>query len=227
VRVQEEHMQVPRSARYFTLGVPVGEAREIWYVCHGYRQLASRFLRRFRKLVTESRLIVAPEALSRFYLEGDGREHRVGDRIGAAWMTREDRGKEIEDYVRYLDLLRNRVEATRGEGPIRRVVLGFSQGVHTVCRWVALGESTADDLILWGAYVPNDLPAGAVSLLNRSRITVVRGQSDPYVPDDKHAQQVLRMREMGLSFEVVEHSNGHEMDTETLLEISHQGNLGL
>src|SRR5258705_7905505 len=89
-------MTVSRMARYFTIGRP---DREVWFVLHGYGQLAARFLSRFEPLDDGGRLIVAPEALSRFYLTEDSAERRVG----ASWMTREDRLTEIEDYVQYLE----------------------------------------------------------------------------------------------------------------------------
>lgn len=214
--MKEAHIEVRRSARYFTLGAGAEKADEIWYACHGYRQLANRFLRRFGELATTSRLIVAPEGLSRFYLEGDEREHGDSDRVGATWMTREDREHEITDYVRYLDALCARVEEVRGGVEVRRVVLGFSQGVHTVCRWVVLGDVAPDDLILWGAYLPKDLPDGAVETLNRCRVTVVRGAVDPYVTDERHIAQLQRMREMGLRFDEVEHPGAHELHADTL-----------
>ncbi|MFW6202332.1 MAG: hypothetical protein ACOC8B_07130, partial [Gemmatimonadota bacterium] len=89
---------------------PAGSApREIWFVCHGYRQLAGRFVRRFAPLDDGNRLIVAPEALSRFYLDDDGGPHGPDARIGATWMTRADRENEIRDYVDYLDTLYERV----------------------------------------------------------------------------------------------------------------------
>src|ERR1051325_10016453 len=45
------------------------------------------------------RRLVAPEGLSRFYLSERATERRVG----ASWMTREDRLAEIADYLGYLD----------------------------------------------------------------------------------------------------------------------------
>jgi predicted esterase len=218
--VKEEHIEVPRTARFFTQGAAAAEAAEIWYVCHGYRQLARRFLRRFSELGELSRLVVAPEGLSRFYLEGgEGREHEGVDRIGASWMTRDDRLNDIKDYVRYLDLVRVKVEFPIGR-EVTRVVLGFSQGVHTACRWVALGEIRPSALILWGAYLPADLPEGAIDTLNQCQITIVRGKADIYVTDEKHAQQVQRLRDMGLHFHVVEHGGGHELDSDTLRGIA-------
>jgi len=70
--VQEHRITVSRSARYFTLGRP---DREVWFVLHGYGQLAARFLRHFEPLDDGTRLMVAPEALSRFYL-GEARAER-------------------------------------------------------------------------------------------------------------------------------------------------------
>jgi len=214
--MQEHHIQVSRSARYFTLGGQEGPAEEVWYACHGYRQLANRFLSRFDAIAEPGRLIVAPEGLSRFYLEGDGREHTSQDRVGATWMTREDRETEISDYVRYLDHLKDSIESER---PGRRVVLGFSQGVHTVCRWVALGRAEPDRLVLWGAYPPRDLPDGAVDVLNRAQIVVVRGRHDPFVTDDKYARLLDRLDEMGLEFDALEHDGAHEIEGDGLREL--------
>src|SRR5881628_153311 len=134
--MQEHFLSTSRTARYFTLG-HLRDATELWLVCHGYGQLASRFLERFRPLETQRRCIVAPEGLSRFYLT----EHPTELRVGASWMTREDRLHEIDDYVRYLDALYREVLG-RVEGPAARVTaLGFSQGTATVSRWAALGQS--------------------------------------------------------------------------------------
>jgi hypothetical protein len=52
---------------------------------------------------------VAPEGLSRFYFEGGF--HGPGSKVGATWMTREDRLAKIEDYVGYLDALHDAVFA--------------------------------------------------------------------------------------------------------------------
>ncbi|MGH9418647.1 MAG: alpha/beta hydrolase, partial [Thermoanaerobaculia bacterium] len=79
---------------------------EVWIVCHGHGQLAARFLSRFVPIERSDRLFVAPEALSRYYLQPPrGGPHAPNAPIGATWMTSEDRDCEIADYVGYLDLL--------------------------------------------------------------------------------------------------------------------------
>ena len=157
--MQEHTLTTPRTARYFTLGVPE-RANDLWFVCHGYGQLAARFLERFRPIETGQRCIVAPEGLSRFYLSESPSERRVG----ASWMTREDRLHEIDDYVRYLDAVYGALQPRAA----KVTVLGFSQGTATACRWAALGSARIDRLILWGGEVPPD----------RSQIAA-RSQSHP------------------------------------------------
>src|SRR5881409_4124826 len=98
-RMHEHHLSVSRTARYFTLGESSRAVGEVWFACHGYGQLAARFLEKLRVLDDGTRYLVAPEGLSRFYLT----ERTTERRVGASWMTREDRLAEIADYVRYLD----------------------------------------------------------------------------------------------------------------------------
>ena len=96
---QEHHLNVSRTARYYTIGDLENKPSEVWIVLHGHTYLAKRFIRYFRVLEDDRRLIVAPEGLSRFYVNHEAR------RVGASWMTREDRLNEIADYVNYLDEL--------------------------------------------------------------------------------------------------------------------------
>ena len=202
--MQEHHFETSRSARYFTLG-SLEHAADVWFVCHGYGQLASRFLERFRPIEAERRCIVAPEALSRFYLT----ESRTERRVGASWMTREDRLHEIEDYVRYLDGLYAHVVA-RG---VRVTALGFSQGTATVCRWAALGSVRIDRLIVWGGEVPPDLD---VTRLRVPSLTLVYGTRDEFFTPKIIAATESRLRERTIAYELVPFDGGHEIDVATL-----------
>src|SRR5574342_952788 len=123
-------------ARYFTMGRADG-SRQVWIACHGYGQLAARFLEKLRVLDDGHRYLVAPEGLSRFYLSESATERRVG----ASWMTREDRLAEIDDYIRYLDAVYADVFGTLDRAQLSVHALGFSQGAATVSRWTALGAA--------------------------------------------------------------------------------------
>jgi predicted esterase len=202
--MQEHHFSTSRSARYFTLGAPE-HAADVWIVCHGYGQLASRFLERFRPIEGEGRCIVAPEGLSRFYLTESPTERRVG----ASWMTREDRRREIEDYVRYLDGVYAKVVSPNA----RVTALGFSQGTATACRWTALGSSRVDRLILWGGEVPPDLE---LKRLRVPKLTLVYGTQDQFFTPKIITATEARLREHKISYELVPFEGGHEIDEGTL-----------
>jgi len=220
LHILEHHTPVGRTARYYTLGLAGAATQEVWLVCHGYGQLARYFLRRFAPLDDGTRLIVAPEALSRFYLGDPGGSHAKA-RVGATWMTREDRLNEIRDYTAYLDAVYQRVLAGLPRAGIRVFALGFSQGVATACRWAALGAAVVNDLILWAGRVPPDLDlAGAAERLRRMRITLVAGATDPGLPPGAPAEERGRLAQHGIPSEIVTFPGGHELDADTLLSIA-------
>jgi len=210
------HLSTTRTARYATLGDP-SAAREAWVVLHGYGQLAEYFIRSFRVLDDGERLIVAPEALSRFYLDGM-REH---DRVGASWMTKADREREIHDYVRYLDALyAQMVAGGLGEdAPVH--VLGFSQGTATASRWAALGESTVERLTLWAGGVPHDLDLDAHrTLLQRLDLTLVIGTEDEYISAERVADEEARLDAHGIPHRTVRFDGGHRIDPDVLADLA-------
>ena len=83
--VTEHHLEVTRTARYYRVG-HCDQEGELWYVLHGYRQTAARFLRRFTTLANDSRMVVAPEALNRFYLGKEPGRHGPESMVGATWI---------------------------------------------------------------------------------------------------------------------------------------------
>jgi hypothetical protein len=256
--LHEHHLRVERTARYFTMGAPErapeGGIDELWYVCHGYRQSAERFLGHFRSIGDEHRIIVAPEALSRFYIEPAEGRHGPADRVGASWMTREDRESEIRDYVGYLDALDARITAELGWKPgpgapgrsppgrsasgsnapgpndapgrrtdpaLRRVVLGFSQGVHTAARWVARGKIRPAHLVLWGAYLPSDLEMKrAAPRLRALTLTLVRGLRDGHAEAELQAREEERLEEWEIPFRTLTFDGGHRIDDGVLEKLT-------
>jgi predicted esterase len=219
--IEESHITVTRTARYYTLGAGVMAPRELWFVCHGYGQLAGYFARHFEPLDDGTRVIVVPEALSRFYF-GDSREPRAPDAmVGATWMTREDREREIDDHVAYLDALYAEVRRHRGRAKARVTVLGFSQGVATVCRWLSRGSARADRLVLWSGRIPQDIfPLPEASPLRSVTLTVAVGSTDAYVTPLMAAEQEALLRGEKLAFEVRRFDGGHTMDADLLRQLA-------
>ena len=216
--MQEIDLTVYRTARYALLGDPSGPIEEVWMVCHGYGQLAPYFLRHFRAVEAPHRLIVAPEGLSRFYLENDAGAHH---RVGASWMTREARLAEIDDYVRLLDTVYTDVLTRAHAVRARLTALGFSQGGATVTRWLAqspmLGTPPAERLVLWGTALPHDLDLGAHGgWLRDVRLTLIVGETDEYATPERVAEQEARLREAEIPAESIRFDGGHHLDADVL-----------
>ncbi|MGD8727422.1 MAG: hypothetical protein PVH40_07235 [Gemmatimonadales bacterium] len=214
--MQEHHVHVPRTTRYFTLG-PTADIGQVWFVCHGYGQLAQGFLNAFAALDDGSRYLVAPEALSRYYTD-----HAKGQ-VGASWMTREDRLSEISDYVKYLDALYEHVFQSVARRSVKTVVLGFSQGAATAARWIALGRAIADRLILWGEIPPPDLDLQvAWGKLADSRLTIVVGNEDRYVDPSALLKAEARLLEHEIPYETIMYEGGHYLDQDLLRSLAAQ-----
>jgi len=67
MKVECNYIKKIKTARYYSLGFKEFGIKTIWFVIHGYGQLAQEFLNAFTNLVDDKTMIVAPEALNRFY----------------------------------------------------------------------------------------------------------------------------------------------------------------
>ncbi|MFI5279268.1 MAG: alpha/beta hydrolase [Gemmatimonadales bacterium] len=215
---RERHLAVRRTARYHTLGEKSDALRQVWFVLHGHGQLSGFFIRHFAPLKDDSRLIVAPEALNRFYLEPTSWQGAGQARVGATWMTREDRLVEIEDYVRYLDALQHEVLSGLDRRRVRVVLLGFSQGVATALRWSCLGRMQPDLLVAWAGALPMELDEKCVAHL-RGRVVRVIGNGDDLATEEAVTAEDARWARLGLGAETVRFNGGHELNAEVLLAL--------
>jgi len=215
---REHRIEVVRSARYFTLGPEDASAKELWFVLHGYGQLAAQFIRVFDALDDGTRFIVAPEALNRFYLANVDTTPAAERPVGATWMTREDREREIVDYLGYLDRV---ADSVRARVPHARVtVLGFSQGTATAARWVARGDIRPMHTILWGGFLPPELDLGEQHPLRRSQLFIVSGEHDRFVTTERVVEEEHRLQTAGLSYELIRYPGGHGIARDRLKELS-------
>lgn len=215
----EHHIEVRRTARYFVLASPEAEVgTDLWIVCHGYGQLARTFAESFRAIAAPSRMIVAPEGLSRFYLDPSPPGAREPPpRVGASWMTREDREREIADHVAYLDALHDSLRTRVAQDGATLTALGFSQGVATVGRWLALGRTCADRMILWSGSFPPDVDLAAVApRLAHTEVVMVAGSRDAITPLAGAESQIRRFQEAGIRARLVVFDGGHRLDDATL-----------
>ncbi len=213
---------VPRTARYAAFGPSPAEAAEWWVVLHGYGQLAVEFLTGCRALDDGRRLVVAPEALNRFYdtsATATVSAHAEA-RVGATWMTREDRLNEIADYVGYLDRLVDTLGAgLQAPPPVH--VLAFSQATATAVRWVMQGRVRPARLVLWGGVIPPEVDLAAPdSPLRRTRVQLVVGSRDIWATPERVQAERARLDAAGLPYEGISFAGGHRLDDATLAALA-------
>lgn len=209
--MQEHRLITRRRARYYTTGGGAEPLDDAWIVLHGLGQVASVFINYFQSIATPQRLIVAPEALNRYYV-APGASGRTADaKVGTTWMTRLDRENEIADYVDFLDAVYLETVPTNS----KVTVLGFSQGVATASRWIANGASRVDRLVAWAGQLPPDVEPSVFAKLSGG-VTLVVGSTDEYAPWIAEGDHPKRLEAAGVTQTTVSFEGGHRMDRLTL-----------
>jgi len=209
--MQKHDIKVSKTARYFQLGERSDQIKEIWFVLHGYGQLASSFLNKFDVLNDGQKLVIAPEGLHRFYWEG------FSGKVVASWMTKEDRQADISDYIEYLDAVYREVVPT---ADVRIRLLGFSQGTATACRWAVLGKAKFNELILWSGAFPDDVDyVNNTSLLNTLNIKLLVGDEDQFFAMQQVVDHKEAIEAKGVKVELITFDGEHKIYDEPLVSI--------
>lgn len=210
--MEPRYFSTRKTARYYLSATPSGRHKVICYVLHGYGQLAPYFIKKFAALQRPDILFVAPEGLHRFYLQG------TGGRVGATWMTKEDRLYDIADYNHYLQGLSEHLEA--GQGYEKRFLLGFSQGVATACRWLMHSPQPFDALINWAGAFPPDLDYREAYLqFGRLPTYLVLGKQDQYISEEKLREHLQFLQQQHIEVKLRPYQGTHRIDSAVLKEI--------
>ena len=210
--INNYHIKVARTAQYSTYGVLSDKTQHVWWVCHGYGQLVRYFLRKFEALDPHKHFVIAPEGLSRFYLPGH-------QRVGATWMTKEDRLHEIEDYLGYLDQIYNEW-SQKIPANASSTVLGFSQGVATAVRWVYDQKIKFDKLVMWAGGFPPDIDfTRTEAVLEQKQLYFVYGLQDELIKTVQFEEERQKMLDKKISPQVITFDGKHELNGEILVKI--------
>lgn len=183
---------------------------------HGYGQLAPYFLRKFAHLDPVKNYFVAPQGLSKHYLKG------FEGRVGAVWMTREDRLNDIANNMRYLQAVYASESAKPYFNSVPKVyMLGFSQGCATLCRWLAHSQIPYTRLIMWAGEMPPDILAQVHETPIPSReLFWVYGNQDQLITEAVAEQHFHALESAGLRPQIVNFEGGHELPAEIISFIS-------
>jgi predicted esterase len=211
MNINQAHIIVPKTAKYSIVGELSSKTKYLWLVLHGYGHLSAYFIRKFRTLCNEETVIVAPEALHRFYLNGSE------GRVGASWMTKEEREYDIKDYLQYLDLLIDNVLKNHPEN-LKILALGFSQGGATLSRWICNTKHPLNAYILWASVFPPDMQMDKLPANLKGYF--IAGNQDEYLKSEQINSFQNFIKENGLNLSVESFQGNHSIPENVLHEMS-------
>lgn len=200
----KHNIKVKKTAHYYTLG-NLDAPTTIWFVLHGYGYSAKYFIKKFESILNDNTLIIAPEGLSKFYLSG------VNGRVGASWMTKENREEEIIDYINYLNQLYTTIV---NNSNTKINIIGFSQGGATASRWIADGKIKCDNFILWASFFPEDMQIKNIS--NNTNSYVLYGDNDQYITEEWAEKQDELIKHANINYELIKFKGKHDIPSEVL-----------
>jgi predicted esterase len=210
MKIKEHHIQYLTSTRYTSFGNPE-IASTLLVALHGYGQLAPYFIRKFTRFNPEEVFVVCPEAPHRFYQNGSE------GRVGASWMTKEDRAIDIKNYLHYLHTLLNNILSKYTFE--KKVLLGFSQGGATASRLNEMGKFKFDVFILWAAVYPPDMSSVNHEKIKSTKNYFVLGNKDEYISLTEGERQIKNLKSNGLDFVFKTFEGRHDIDFETLKQL--------
>lgn len=209
--MRQECVNFGFEARYFQSAEITADTKHLIFVIHGYGQQAKYFIRKFGALQNDETCIVAPEGLSRFYLEG------FSGRVGATWMTKEDRLTDIKNYINYLTTIHRQLTLDRQD--LKTSIIGFSQGAATASRWAA-SHIPFDKLILWAGIFPPDMDfEKAAHTFTDKEIYYVYGTEDPFLTKERMNEMKELSSKLGVDPSILSFKGGHDISDAPLKEI--------
>ncbi|TVZ25259.1 putative esterase [Gillisia sp. Hel_I_86] len=172
----EKQVSYKITNTYATLNERTSKTKNVWVVFHGIGYLSTYFLKYFKGLNPEENYIVAPQAASKYYLNGKYTH------VGASWFTKEKTQQEVENALNYLDEV---VKAEDLDTATNLIVLGYSQGVSVVTRWISRRKIQCSQLILCSGGLPKELESQDFQYMEETKVSMIYGKNDPYMDDER------------------------------------------
>lgn len=208
MKILEKNIIVKKSARYYASDPNPEKLKSVWFVLHGYAQLAKDFIKEFEFLADDNTLIIAPEGLSKFYSRNN---------IGASWMTKEDRLNEIDNYINYLNILFEEIETKYNLSTAKLNLLGFSQGVHTAVRWFIGTDYYFHQLHLCSSDFPKDADFDILkNKLQKSKMYFIYGKDDDVIAKQTYQESLNLLKINEIGFEEIIFDGEHTIDKNSI-----------
>ena len=205
------HLNFSYKASYSTLNELKSSTKHIWIVCHGYDQLADHFIKRFDVFDANEHFIVAPQGLSKFYVE-------KFQKVGASWLTKEERETDLENQRTYFNEIFNCLFNDINLGGYKIHLFGFSQGASAICRLAAYQKVAFDTLILWAGNFPFEMVRKDFDFVKPgAKLKVVLGSEDNFYKMPSFQKEIDKAEKAtGLTSELIRFEGKHVVDREVL-----------
>ena len=172
---KEKEIKYTLSNTYSTLNLLTSKTKNVWFVCHGIGHLSRYFIRHFNELDSDENYIIAPQAQSKFYIAPKMKH------IGACWLTKENTKKETNNVINYF----NEIFANENiPSSCNLILLGFSQGVSVITRFIAKSGIKFNKLIVYAGKIPIELSKNDFKHIdNKSKVYLVYCANDLYIDE--------------------------------------------
>ncbi len=208
----EKNVSYQIQNTYSTLNEHTEQTKNIWLVFHGIGYLSRYFLRHFQNLNATENYIIAPQAQSKYYLNGEYRH------VGASWLTRENLDEGIENMLNYLDAV---IEAENLKEVKNLNILGYSQGVSVATRFVARRKIECKNLIMHSGKVPQELKTADFQFLKDTNFTFIYGSKDEYLKKGIIEVEEKRLKQLfPKKLEIRQFDGGHEVNAELITKFA-------
>ncbi len=203
----EKEVSYSTNNSYTTLNRLSNNTKNVWIVCHGLGFLSRYFIKYFDELNAEENYIIAPQAQSKHYLKNQFKH------VGATWLTKENTQNEITNVLNYLDSVYEQERISMIN--VNVIILGFSQGVSVVTRWVAQRKIKCNTLLLYAGKLPREFSKTDFTTIQNIKLIV--GNADAYVTPEileeekTYAHQIFGDKVTHMTF-----TGGHEMRRELI-----------
>lgn len=187
---REKEVQYTAANTYSTLNQNTENTRNIWIVFHGLGYLSRYFINYFKELNSEKNYIIAPQAPSKFY------QDKTYTYVGASWLTKENTLFEMENVANYLNSVVAKEKVL--ENSVKKLILlGFSQGVSVMLRWIAKSKFQANTVVIHSGGIPKELvPEDFEFLSTDTQIFLIYGKEDEYINEERAAYEKQRAEEL-------------------------------
>lgn len=198
------------SNTYETLNTLTPTTKNCWIVFHGIGYLSRFFLRYFDALEPKENYIIAPQAPSKYYLNGAYKH------VGASWLTKENTQQETQNLIAYIDAV---LAAEKIPSTCKVLFFGFSQGVSIAMRYLAHSHFLCDTLVLYAGGIPAELKKSDFTVLmdHKTKVISIVGDADAMLTPERLEEEQEKLKAIfGETYQQITFNGAHEVKKEII-----------